>query len=354
MLEAGQAPLRVAVISQSDRQRHNLRRVLESNGLLVVTDQTLTECAPGRLDACLADVLLIDLDESYERELTSLDVLIEQSSLPILFNDGDVSYLDEDTKADDWGRKLVSKLTALVSSAPGPRSRVTPPPSAPTVLEPAERPQLRVIATREQHGVERARRVWVLGASIGGPQAVKQFLDALPPYLPMAFVLVQHIGANFVGLLAEQLNRDSRFEVLCAAEGQVLCHSQVVVVPVDQRLVINRQGEMELHPATRGTYSPSIDLAMQDIAERYGADAGAILFSGMGDDGMRGAREIMKSGGVVWAQAAASCVISTMTDHVRHAGLVSFNGTPQELAERLVQRLQAGRSVIDRAGFHDV
>jgi chemosensory pili system protein ChpB (putative protein-glutamate methylesterase) len=342
MLEIGQAPLRVAVISQSDRQRHNLRRVLESNGLLVVADQTLTECAPGRLDASLADVLLIDLDESFERELTSLDVLIEQSSLPILFNDGDVSYLDEDGKAGDWGRRLVSKLTALVSSAPGPQSRVVPQPLTPLpVHEPAERsPQLRMVATREQHGVGRAQRVWVLGASIGGPQAVKQFLNALPPTLPVAFVLVQHIAANFVGLLAEQLNRDSHFEVRCATEGQVLCHSQVVVVPVDQRLVVNHQGELELHPTGRSTYSPSIDLAMQDIAERYGADAGAILFSGMGDDGVRGAREIIKSGGVVWAQAADSCVISTMTDHVRHAGLVSVNGTPQELAERLVQRLQ--------------
>jgi chemosensory pili system protein ChpB (putative protein-glutamate methylesterase) len=340
MLESGQTPLRVAVISQSDRQRHNLRKVLESNGLLVVADQTLAECAPGRLAAALADVLLIDLDESFELELTSLDVLIEQSSLPILFNDGDISYLDEDAKADDWGRRLVSKLTALVSSAPAPRPRVVPQPLTPPPHELVERRQLRVIATREQHGVERAQRVWVLGASIGGPQAVKQFLNALPPHLPVAFVLVQHIGANFVGLLAEQLNRDARFEVCCATEGQVLCHSQVVVVPVDQRLVVNRQGELELHPTGRSTYSPSIDLAMQDIAERYGADAGAILFSGMGDDGVRGAREIIKSGGVVWAQSADSCVISTMTDHVRHAGLVSVDGTPQELAERLVQRLQ--------------
>ena len=281
------------------------------------------------------------MDESFERELTSLDVLIETSSLPILFNDGDVSYLDEDTKADDWGRRLVSKLTALVSSAPAPRSRVVPPALTPLpVHEPVERPQLRVIATREQHGVERAQRVWVLGASIGGPQAVKQFLNALPPTLPVAFVLVQHIGANFVGLLAEQLNRDSHFEVRCATEGQVLCHSQVVVAPVDQRVVVNRQSELELYPTGRGTYNPSIDLAMQDIAERYGTDAGAILFSGMGDDGLRGAREIIKSGGVVWAQAADSCVISTMTDRVRHAGLVSVNGTPQELAERLVRRLQ--------------
>lgn len=340
MLEAGHAPLRVAVISQSERQRNNLRRILENNGLQVVADQTLSDCAPGRFDNGFADVLLIDLDESFERELTSLDVLIEQSSLPILFSDGDVGYLEEDASAGEWGRKLVSKLAALACSTPGAMQGVAARPLAPTPNDVAERRQLRVIASSEQLGVERAQHVWVLGASIGGPQAVKQFLNALPPHLPVAFVLVQHIGANFVGLLAAQLNRDSSFEVSCATEGQVLCNSQVVVVPVDQRLVINRMSELELHPAVRSNYSPSIDVAMMDVAERYGADAGAILFSGMGDDGLRGARHIIDQGGVVWAQDADSCVISTMTDHVRHAGLASVNGTPQELAERLVQRLQ--------------
>jgi chemosensory pili system protein ChpB (putative protein-glutamate methylesterase) len=328
------------VISRSERQRSNLRRVLEDNGLWVVADQSLSECAPGRLDSGLADVLLVDLDASFERELNSLDVLIEQSSLPILFNDGDVVCFEEDARAGEWGRKLVSKLTALVYSAPGARQRVALQPLSPVLNDGAERPQLRVIASRDQQGVERAQRVWVLGASIGGPQAVKQFLDALPSGLPVAFVLVQHIGANFVGLLAEQLNRESPFEVYCATEGRVLCNSQVAVVPVDQRLVINSVSELALLPAGHGTYNPSIDVAMMDVAERYGADAGAILFSGMGDDGLRGARLIIERGGVVWAQDADSCVISTMTDHVRHAGLVSVNGPPQELAKRLVQRLQ--------------
>jgi chemosensory pili system protein ChpB (putative protein-glutamate methylesterase) len=339
MLEAGHAPLRVAVISQSERQRNGLRKVLETNGLLVVVDQALSDTAPGRLDAGLADVLLIDLDESFERELTSLDVLIEQSSLPILFNDSDACYLDEDANSGDWGRKLVSKLTALVYSSPGARPR---PASQAKVLahvnEAVERPQLRVITSREQQGVERAQRVWVLGGSIGGPQAVKMFMNSLPSYLPVAFVLVQHIGANFVGLLAEQLSRESQFEVRCATEGQVLCHGQVVVAPVDQRLVFNRQGELELHPNGRSTYNPSIDIAMLDVAERYGAEAGAILFSGMGNDGLRGARGIVEHGGVVWAQDAESCVISAMSDHARNAGLVTVNGSPQELAQRMVQR----------------
>lgn len=341
MRESGAAPLRVAVISQSERQRINLRRILESNGLQVVADQTLSECVPAHLDAARVDVLLIDLDESFEHELNSLDVLIEQSSLPILFNDGEVDYLDEGIRADEWGRKLVSKLGALVGSAPARQAMpILAPAPAPNSYKGVERRGLRVIASSEQSGVQRAQHVWVLGASIGGPQAIKRFLSALPGNLPAAFVVAQHIGANFIDLLTEQLNRDSPLPVRRAADGQVLCHGEAVVVPIGQRLVINRVGEMELHPAGRNDCVASIDVAMMDIADRYGADAGAILFSGMGNDGLRGARHVIEQGGVVWAQNAESCVISTMTDHARHAGLVSVTGAPQQLAERLAQRLQ--------------
>lgn len=339
MREARTAPLRVAVISQSERQRINLRRILEGNGLQVVADQALSDCLPGHLDAGLADVLLIDLDESFEHELNSLDVLIEQSSLPILFNDGEVGYLDQDVHADEWGRKLVSKLGALVGSAPVKHSLpASPEPAAPYTG--IERRGLRVIASSEQAGVERAQHVWVLGASIGGPQAIRQFLNALPHNVPTAFVVAQHIGANFIDLLTEQLNRDTALPVRRARDGQVLCHGEAVVVPIGQRLVINRIGELELHPAGRAVHLASIDLAMMDIADRYGAGAGAILFSGMGNDGLRGARHVIEQGGVVWAQDAASCVISTMADHARQAGLVTVNGTPVELAERLVQSLR--------------
>ncbi len=184
-------------------------------------------------------------------------------------------------------------------------------------------------------------RVWVLGASIGGPQAVKSFLNAIPVELPIAFVLAQHIGTGFATLLAQQLDSTAAFQVLPAQPGHILRHHQVVLAPVEENLVIGANGQVELIPFPQDDriYRPSIDAIMTNVAQSFGCYAGAIIFSGMGNDGLRGAQSIVEHGGVVWAQEAESCLISSMPDHARKAGLVSFSGTPETLAKRLVEQL---------------
>ena len=187
---------------------------------------------------------------------------------------------------------------------------------------------------------DRARRVWVLGASLGGPQAVRAFLGRLSGESPIAFILAQHIGEGFDQLLASQLDRETALHVVCARAGARLRHGDVLLAPLDQVLRIDRDGCVALHPLTeRGIYSPSIDEVMHEVAQRYGVDAGAIVFSGMGDDGIEGARAIAAEGGVVWAQDAASAVISSMPDHARRAGVVSLSGPPESLADQLMKTL---------------
>jgi chemosensory pili system protein ChpB (putative protein-glutamate methylesterase) len=160
--------------------------------------------------------------------------------------------------------------------------------------------------------------VWVLGASVGGPQAVKAFLSALPTELAVAFILVQHIGSPFVSFLARQLDKASPINVIPAREGLRLSRQQVVVAPVEEALVVGQDGHLKLQSLTEPRpYKPSIDAIMVHMAERFGDRAGAIVFSGMGDDGTRGCQAIVAQGGVVWAQDAESCFISSMPDRAR-------------------------------------
>lgn len=181
--------------------------------------------------------------------------------------------------------------------------------------------------------------VWVLGASIGGPQAVKEFIAQLPADTPAAFVVAQHIGTGFVDLLASQLDRVTAMEVRSAQAGMGLRPGQIVVAPVEQRLVF-ADGVIELHPDRRkSVYSPSIDDVMSETAKAFGPRANAIVFSGMGNDGVEGARAIVAAGGTVWCQEASSCVISSMADSAREAGVVSETGAPSELARRLLTKL---------------
>lgn len=182
-----------------------------------------------------------------------------------------------------------------------------------------------------------AQTVWVLGASIGGPQAVEEFLTVLPENMPLAFIVVQHIGSGFVPLLAEQLDRKCKLRVTEPRSGSLLCNGQVVVSPVNQQLVFDQKGHIILKPKIhKTTYSPSIDDVLTEVANTYGSKAGAIIFSGMGNDGVEGVKAVKREGGIVWAQDADSCVISAMADCARNIGCVDYSGSPTQLARRLI------------------
>ena len=83
-------------------------------------------------------------------------------------------------------------------------------------------------------------------------------------------------------------------------------------------------------------YSPSIDRVIEDVAERYGDAAGAIIFSGVSDDAVRGCSALAAKGGRVYTQSPESAVVSTMIDAVTETGVVSFSGSPKELAAKLI------------------
>lgn len=321
--------LRIAIVSCSECQRLNLGLILEKNGLQVVINQS-----PSREFLALArernaEALLIDLDDELSFNMDSLGALLEQDALPVLLNDSAATRMNAGILNGDWGRRLARKLAALATEARSRRPATAPAPKPGAVY--GSPPNCMPAAG--------ATHVWVLGASIGGPQALKQFLSALAPDLPLAFVLAQHIGTNFLVLLARQLDQISSYRVLPAQAGELLCRQQVVLAPVDEVIDIDAAGRIRCTPvADNGAlYRPSIDEVLGNIARRYGKSSGAIIFSGMGNDGAEGVRTMAAHGGEVWAQDYASCLVSSMPDQARQTGLVSFSGSPQALAQRLSQ-----------------
>lgn len=158
----------------------------------------------------------------------------------------------------------------------------------------------------------------------------------------MAFILAQHLGANFVSLLAEQLNQATELEVMQAKDGHVLRHGQVIVAPITKQIVINPIGAIRLRDLDyESPYTPSIDKVIGDIALRYKDHSGALILSGMCDDGKQGAQVMHQNGGKVWAQDAQSCVISSMPDNVRATGVVSYSAPPEILTKHLIDYITA-------------
>jgi chemosensory pili system protein ChpB (putative protein-glutamate methylesterase) len=325
--------VRLAIVSDSLRHRQRLQRVMECNGLKVVFNEPLTAVLIGKLHNSEADVLLLDVDERMTHYDALLEQLLEESTVPIIFNDVSGLTLNEPTVLAKWYGKLLSKIAGLTGKLEWDELDIDL--GWQTHMESATRPPPPQVVQQDKL----AQNIWVLGASLGGPDAVKQFLAELPANLPIAFILAQHLGASFMGLLAEQLNRVTRFKVMPTRVGHVLRHGEVMVVPVQERLLINPIGAVELHPLrTETAYSPSINSVLQDMVERYRKNCHCIIFSGMCDDGVIGAEMLSRDGGEVWTQEPNSCVISAMPDNVRQAGCSTFSGTPRQLAHKLIQR----------------
>ncbi len=321
--------VQLAIVSNSLRHRQHLQQVLERQGLRVVFNEPLSPVLLNKLGSRRADVLLLDVDE-HMQDHALLERLLEESDVPIIFNDASGLTFNEPAVLAKWYGKLLGKIAEITGRLEWEELDVD------LGWQPAPEPSGQ-FDLRQQP----AREVWVLGASLGGPDALKQFLGALPADLPVAFVIAQHMGDHFHSLLAGQLDRATPLRVAPARVGHVLRHGEALVVPTRERLRINPIGAVELLPMeASGPYSPSIDTVMADLAGRYGARCHAIVFSGMCDDGLQGTAAVAAAGGEVWTQSAESCVISNMPDKVREAGLSGYAGTPRQLAGQLIRRYQ--------------
>lgn len=187
------------------------------------------------------------------------------------------------------------------------------------------------------------RRVIVLGASIGGPDALRSFLGGIPENFPALFVLAQHLENGFFERLAQQLQKSSRLPVRVPEPGQRGVPGEVLVIPGKQRVQLDSDGTLHmLEHDSPPKYTPSIDDVLRDVADTFGSRATAIIFSGMAGDAIEGAVYLTSQGGEVWAQDPASCVVSSMVDGARARGVVEFVGSPRELAERCVAQYGNG------------
>jgi two-component system chemotaxis response regulator CheB/chemosensory pili system protein ChpB (putative protein-glutamate methylesterase) len=180
-------------------------------------------------------------------------------------------------------------------------------------------------------------RVFVLGASIGGPEAVRDFLSALPVRFPVLFVLAQHMGEEFLELMASQLAKAIKLTVRKPTHGERVSHGEVLIVPTTHRLQVDGEGVVTLaHLREKSQYSPSIDQVLHDVADQFGPMAGAIVFSGMAHDAIEGSEYMKSRGGTIWVQDPDTCVVSSMVDGARAAGVVDFTGSPQQLAAKMI------------------
>jgi len=220
---------------------------------------------------------------------------------------------------------LVPKITALCGQ---PRQRhLAPAGDAPAAQSHAPRPAARVDAI-------------VIGASTGGPGALEHILPALPADLPVPVLVVQHMPPMFTRLLAERLDKHCPLPVTEAAQGTVLQPGHIYVAPGDKHLTIARR---EVHVFVQLTDDPpenfcrpAVDPLFRSAAKVFGRGALAVILTGMGNDGRRGAAAVYSQHGRVFAQDATTSTVWGMPGAVVGAGLADRVLPLDQMAEAIL------------------
>jgi len=168
----------------------------------------------------------------------------------------------------------------------------------------------------------------LIGSSTGGPQALATLIGQLGATIEQAPVLItQHMPATFTTVLAEHLARSSRRRVLEPAPGELVGSGSIYVAPGGRHMRVVRGADGP--SITLGDdppinfCKPAVDPLLSSAAAVWGPASLALILTGMGSDGTRGAGEIVAAGGSVIAQDEATSVVWGMPRSVAQAGLCS-------------------------------
>ncbi|HSR22204.1 MAG TPA: chemotaxis protein CheB [Candidatus Eisenbacteria bacterium] len=167
--------------------------------------------------------------------------------------------------------------------------------------------------------------VVAIAASAGGLPAISAVLAALPPDLEAAVLVVQHIDPRHRSLLAEILGRRCALPVAEARDGERLRPGQVRVAPPDRHLLVNQDGTLSLSQTRLVHFvRPSADLLFESAALAYRERVIAVVLTGTGIDGRRGAAAVRQLGGTVIAQDEATSEFFGMPGAVIRSGAVDL------------------------------
>ena len=331
MMITPQSPIRVLLVDDSPLVLHILQRML----LRFPEIQVAGTAAKGRealdlLPALNPDVICADLHmpvmdgleftravmADYPRPILVVSVSVEPGSPNVfrLLEAGAVDVLPKprdimNGDLDKLANELAGKIRILAGVRVFRRRNNAPATNAPKSIVTPQAP-LRMV---------------VIGASTGGPQALREILGCLPAKFPLPVVCVQHIGSGFLPEMVMWLAEICPLPVRRAVHGETPQAGVVYFAPGDAHLEWDNSGRfaLSLTPPLDG-HRPSVTVAMRAAARCFGAGAVGVLLTGMGRDGADGMANIAAAGGITIAQDEASSVVYGMARQAVELGAVKY------------------------------
>ena len=374
-------PIRVMVVDDALVVRSLLARWVDAEpDMQIIASLRTGREAVARIEQSDADVVVLDIDMPELDGISALPLLLQKKrdlvvimvstltrrSAEISFRAlalGAADYIPkpetahETTTSISFRRELIEKIRTLGRNRPAPRriyarsapGRIAPlpgtAPAAPRAFpHQAETPPLRLRPFSAA-----TPRAILVGSSTGGPQALAALIEKLPAAIDRAPLLItQHMPPTFTTVLAEHLSRIGGRGAHEAEHNEPVLAGGIYVAPGGRHMRVVRGPDgirIALgDDAPINFCKPAVDALFASAAAVWGAASLAVVLTGMGADGTRGAADIVASGGSVMAQDEASSVVWGMPRSVAQAGLCSAVLPLDQIASRVIRLFSGVRS----------
>ena len=332
--------IKVLIVDDSAVIRQTLTEVLSSDpDIMVIGAASDPYIAAQKMKTEAPDVITLDIEMPRMDGLTFLHKIMTQHPIPVVICSSLALERSETSlKALEYGAveiiekpKLGSKqflqesrirLCDIIKAAAMAKVKrlsaihqVTPKLTADAVIP---RP-------RNFSMIKTTEKVVTVGASTGGTEALRLFLEAFPHDSP-GIVIVQHMPEHFTKKFAERLNQTCRITVKEAAHNDTVMPGQALIAPGNQHMLLKRSGAryyVEIkHAPLVSRHRPSVDVLFRSTARYAGKNAVGVIMTGMGDDGARGMVEMKEAGSYNIAQDEASCIVFGMPKEAIKRGCV--------------------------------
>jgi two-component system chemotaxis response regulator CheB len=340
---SAQNPIRLLVVDDSAYNRRNIADVfVNAPGVEVVGKAADGEEALKLATLLKPDVITLDLEMPRMDGFTFLRILMAKQPTPVIvvssysqrenvFKALELGALDFVPKPDRLGPEAIDVREEILQKVLLVRS--LRPSFVPTALVRRQtsgawtqdgRP-LAMASTGVSSSYKPPQKLVAIASSTGGPSALLQIFAKLPPTTTAGFVVAQHMPDKFTRTFAERLDKRGSVRTAEAQDGDLVGPVTGFVCPGRKCMEVVWEKEVRLRVGPAGAsdrYVPSADKLFKSAAAAGSKCIGVIL-TGMGDDGVEGARAIRDAGGTIIAESQETAVVNGMPGAAVRAGVAS-------------------------------
>ena len=348
--------IRVLVVEDSPSARALLVRTLESDPRMTVVHAVASgEEALAYLGRRTADVVTMDIQlpgmsgfEATRRimEITPLPVVIvsglqDAGAVSMTFKAMEAGALAAVPKPAGLGHPQQAEATRVLLRAVRLMSEVKVVRRRPRL----DRPLAKRIAVRQTpESPGRSSSVVAVGASTGGPPALRLLLSSLNADFPLPILIVQHVAGGFIEGMAKWLDESCPLPVQVAGRDTTPRAGHVYLAPDDLHMVLSGTGRIVLSDGDcRHGVRPSVSHLFRSVTDVCGRSAFGVLLTGMGKDGAAELKAMKAAGAVTMVQDSESAVVDGMPGEARSLGAATYVLPPEAMGDVLTAAIERRR-----------